>query len=131
MEREEARKRAVVMMAFANGSDVQFYNGSTEQWEDLAPECVLFDSNTEYRIKPEPKYRPFKTHEECWNEARKHNDFPWIRYIDGGFTQIKNIGKNDVNVESNLEHPHTTYSFAMAYLTLTFNDGTPFGVKEE
>lgn len=130
MTREEAKEYLPIMQAFAEGKTIQYLD-DRGFWNDIKT-CVSFDYNIScYRIKPEPKYRPFKTHEECWNEARKHNDFPWIRYIDGGFTQIKNIGKNDVNVESNLEHPHTTYSFAMAYLTLTFNDGTPFGVKEE
>lgn len=130
MTREEAKEYLPIMQAFAEGKTIQYLD-DRGFWNDIKT-CVSFDYNIScYRIKPEPKYRPFKSHEECWNEARKHNDFPWIRYIGGGFTQIKSIGKNDVNVESNLEHPHTTYSFAMAYLTLTFNDGTPFGVKEE
>ena len=27
---------------------------------------IEFWNNTEYRIKPEPKYRPFKDAKECW-----------------------------------------------------------------
>lgn len=128
MIRQDAQELLPIIKAFAEGKIIEVFDD--DRWVEIFDPSFCL-SPKYYRVKPEPKYRPFKTHEECWNEARKHNDFPWIRYIDGGFTQIKNIGKNDVNVESNLEHPHTTYSFAMAYLTLTFNDGTPFGVKEE
>lgn len=128
MIRQEAQELLPIIKAFAEGKIIEVFDD--DRWVEIFDPSFSL-SPKYYRIKPEPKYRPFKSHEECWNEARKHNDFPWIRYIGGGFTQIKSIGKNDVNVESNLEHPHTTYSFAMAYLTLTFNDGTPFGVKEE
>lgn len=128
LTREDAEKLLPIMQALSEGKTLQIYKGG--KWIDCVLDSTLYVPEP-YRIKQEPKCRPFKSHEECWNEARKHNDFPWIRYIGGGFTHIKSIGKNDVNVESNLEHPHTTYSFAMAYLTLTFNDGTPFGVKED
>lgn len=128
MDRKEAKEYLPIIKAFADGKKIET-RYDIYDWTET--EVLHIDSNNEYRIKPEPKYRPFKTAEECWNEARKHNDFPWIRYIGGGFTQIKSIGTNDIIVENILERPHSTYSFAMAYLTLTFVDGTPFGIKEE
>lgn len=42
MTREEAKKRAEVMLAFAAGKDVQFFNRMSGQWEDIPGE-VLFD----------------------------------------------------------------------------------------
>ena len=128
MDREEAKELLPIMQAFAEGKKIET-RYDIYDWTET--DVLQLESNNEYRIKIEPKYRPFKTAEECWNEARKHNDFPWIRYIGGPFTQIKSIGKNDVTVESIREYPYTTYSFAMAHLTLTFVDGTPFGIKEE
>ena len=31
------------------------------------------------RIKQEPKYRPFKDAEECFEEMKKHQPFAWIK----------------------------------------------------
>ena len=125
MDREEARRRAEIMMAFANGSDVQFYNGVTKQWEDIRPECVLFESTAEYRVKPEPKYRPFKTQEECWEEMHKHPDFGWV--TDGYYKSTISVKSDSIVVTiSSLE-----YDFGKAYIHFTFADGAPFGVKEE
>ena len=125
MDREEARRRAEIMIAFANGSDVQYYNEVTKQWEDIRPECVLFEPATEYRVKPESKYRPFKTQEECWEEMHKHPDFGWV--TDGYYKSTISVKSDSIVVTiSSLE-----YDFGKAYIHFTFADGTPFGIKEE
>lgn len=125
MDRGEARRRAEIMMAFANGSDVQFYNEVTKQWEDIRPECVLFEPAAEYRVKSEPKYRPFKTQEECWEEMHKHPDFGWV--TDGYYKSTISVKSDSIVVTiSSLE-----YDFGKAYIHFTFTDGAPFGVKEE
>ena len=125
MDREEARRRAEIMIAFANGSDVQYYNEVTKQWEDIRPECVLFEPATEYRVKPESKYRPFKTQEECWEEMHKHPDFGWV--TDGYYKSTISVKSDSIVVTiSSLE-----YDFGKAYIHFTFADGAPFGVKEE
>lgn len=36
---------------------------------------IGYCDNIEYRIKPEPKYRPFKDAKECWQEMQKHQPF--------------------------------------------------------
>lgn len=125
MDREVAKRRAEVMLAFANGCDVQFYNGVTKQWEDIAAECVGFDSQTQYRVKPLPKYRPFKSQEECWKEMHKHPDFGWV--TDGYYKSTISVKSDSIVVTiSSLE-----YDFGKAYIHFTFADGTPFGIKEE
>ena len=125
MTKEEARRRAEIMIAFANGSDVQYYNEVTKQWEDIRPECVLFEPAAEYRVKPEPKYRPFKTQEECWEEMHKHPDFGWV--TDGYYKSTISVKSDSIVVTiSSLE-----YDFGKAYIHFTFADGAPFGVKEE
>ena len=54
MTREKARKYAEIMMAYANGADVEIYNGCI--WTQLNNPDFVFKLN-EYRIKPEPKKR--------------------------------------------------------------------------
>lgn len=42
---------------------------------------IEFWNNTEYRVKPEPEYRPFKDAKECWAEMQKHQPFGWTKLI--------------------------------------------------
>ena len=40
----------------------------------MTREILSFDSETyKYRIKPELKYRPFKSVEECWERCKNTN----------------------------------------------------------
>lgn len=133
MDREEAR-RAEIMIAFANGSDVQFYNRDTKQWEDIRPECVLFEPAAEYRVKPEPKYRPFKNQEECWGEILKHECYGWVKSKDNNDRRhISSIQKDD---EDNAWFIIVSFggiegfSSEQMFENFEFLDGTPFGIKE-
>lgn len=66
----------------------------------------------------EPKYRPFKTQEECWNEMLKHQPFGWvIIQAVNEYRSLSTIGKNR--------------DFGLMFDTYTFADGTPFGIKED
>lgn len=69
-----------------------------------------------YRIKREPKYRPFANVEECWQEMKKHEPFGWVK-IDEEYEQIWHVNKGD--------------DFHAILKTCTFADGTLFGIKEE
>lgn len=73
MNRQEAKELLPVIQAFAEGKTVQFKN-SFEDWIDC--DNIMFNwPPKDYRIKPEPKYRPFKNAEECWQEMQKHQPF--------------------------------------------------------
>ena len=87
MTREEAKELLPIMQAYAEGKTVQYkYLG---KWEDVVSEAY-FETypSTKYRIKPEPKYRPFKTQEECWNEMLKHQPFWWLKNKKSGNTGL-------------------------------------------
>lgn len=61
MNREDARKNAEIMMAYASGADVEIYDGG--EWTSIID--PLFDFlNCTYRIKPKPKKR-LMTREEA------------------------------------------------------------------
>ena len=71
MTREEAKELLPIIQAFAEGKTIEIYDN--RGWQDLIMKSIKFDCKPScYRIKPEPKYRPFKTKEECWNEMLKH-----------------------------------------------------------
>ena len=73
--REDAKKLLPIMKAFSEGKQIQHFN--IDKWEDT--DFMPFtDHPSYYRIKPEPKYRPFKNSQECWEEMQKHQPFGWI-----------------------------------------------------
>lgn len=127
MVKESLKKILPVMQAFVEGKTIQRYDLKKDDWYDVSPNANI-DFCYDYRIKPEPKYRPFKNQEECWQEMLKHQPFGWLRNI---FTQrLFNIDTIS----------HTTYNIRIndfildgddAFNSYTFADGTPFGIKEE
>ena len=123
---EEAKRRAELYSALAEGKTIQAQNPSGGEWFDVKIETLRsICEEINYRIKPEPKYRPFKTQEECWNEMHKHPDFGWV--TDGYYKSTISVKSDSIVVTiSSLE-----YDFGKAYIHFTFADGTPFGIKEE
>ena len=118
MTREEVKNLLPVMQAFAEGKEIQYYYGGI-YWVDVKPnEDVDFSKDvSNYRIKPEPKYRPFKNSEECWNEMLKHQPFGWTKLKEEiGYSFI-------IDVDD-------TINYSDAIRDCTFADGTPFGIKE-
>ena len=114
------------MQAWAEGKIIQFRKKGTVEWVDLYEDDLRVSSAYHYRIKPEPRYRPFKTQEECWNEMLKHQPFGWVKeiscemlYLINGISNISIVIMEDIN------------SFKEAMNIYEFKDGTPFGIKEE
>ena len=127
MTREEAKRRAELYSALAEGKTIQAQNPNGGEWFDVKIETLHFIcEELKYRIKPEPKYRPFKTQEECWNEMLKHQPFGWVKeissemlYLINGMSNESIVIMEDIN------------SFKEAMNIYEFKDGTPFGIKEE
>lgn len=124
MTREEAKRRAELYSALAEGKIIQFKQEDGE-WTDLKTDlmCGIAES-FRYRIKPE--YRPFKSQEECWQEMLKHQPFGWVKeisskmlYLINGISNMSIVIMEDIN------------SFKEAMNIYEFKDGTPFGIKEE
>ena len=134
MTREEARQAAEVMMAYAEGREVEYYDVIDECW-DSSGDLGFNWFDTKYRVKPEPKYRPFKTKEECWEEMLKHQPFGWVK--DGSkYAEIVNVFKNDIEFSPDDDDNGVLFRCFMTFESVlnqdyTFIDGTPFGIKEE
>ena len=76
MTREEARKAAEILDAFANGKELEWCN-NMGIWSPVVNPTFNFNDN-KYRIKEEKKYRPFKNKEECLNLSEKSRNFTEI-----------------------------------------------------
>ena len=127
MTREELKEAAKVMEAYANGKKIQCnYNcQDNEGWVDTDNPSFNWDKYA-YRIKPEPKYRPFETQEECWQEMHQHPDFGWVLAKDSKIMyHICVVGIGYVLIDS------MSPIFSEAFAEYKFTDGTPFGIKEE
>lgn len=124
MTRDEAKEWLPIIQAWAEDKPIQYQIGSGS-WVDITKDLYTSNRPSNYRIKSEPKYRPFKTKEECWNEMHKHSDFGWIS--DGYYKSTISVKPNSIVITISSDE----YSFISAFQTLTFIDGTPFGIKEE
>lgn len=127
MNRNKAKELLPIIEAFSKGRVIQsrHIKGGASLWYDV--ETPNFDNNDfDYRIKPEPKYRPFKDAEECWQEMLKHQPFGWVKVIGGNVrTEINYIHNEGVMFSCG------SISFERMFDNYTFADGTPFGILEE
>ena len=122
MTREEAKELLPIIKAFADGKTIQFRERDVE--EPSFDGCL-----NEYRIKPEPKFRPFKNQEECWQEMLKHQPFGWLRNTyTKRLHNIDSIGHTTYGIT--LDNNCITY-FDVAFDAYNFADGTPFGIMED
>ena len=132
MTRERVRELLPIMQAYAEGKTIQFLDGGN--WYDVY-DTDFYKSPDRYRIKPEPKYRPFKTREECWEEMMKHQPFGWLKSKKNGrFICIGEMSWSD-EFETVYIALSTSESLSRSadsvFEEYTFADGAPFGVMEE
>ena len=74
MTREEAKELLPIIQAWVEGKTLEYYNDDIGEWQVVTK--TVFINPNKYRIKPESRYRPFKSQEECWNEM--FNQAVWL-----------------------------------------------------
>ena len=122
---EETKERIAVMQAYVDGKQIQV-ESSDSKWTDVPEPSWSINGN--YRIKPKPKYRPFKNADECWQEMLTHQPFGWVKY-QCDFFQIIHVDDNSIGYGSacgTILHS----KFEDIFKDSTFADGAPFGVKD-
>lgn len=132
MDRNQAKEFYPILQAFAEGKVIECRTKPSavegtdipNDWTEMTE--IEFWNNTEYRIKSEPKYRPFKDAEECWQEMLKHQTFGWVKLKDteSGYYMIKGIASQVV-----IGLNETPFNYKRVFEEYTFVDGLPFGVK--
>ena len=134
LTREEAKRRAELYSALAKGKSVQV-QGIDGSWVDVDIDKLNYFIETPiFRIKPEPKYRPFESQEECWNEMLKHQPFGWAKSKKGE----RHFSIGSVLWDKEFDDVFVTFacdgmlgrSSKSMFEDFTFADGTPFGIKE-
>ena len=126
MNRKEAKELMPIIQAFAEGKSIESrcIKGDKSLWYD--DEDPSFDNDFEYRIKPEPKFRPFADAEECWVEMCKHKPFGWVKStLFKDLALVKRVTTLYVEINRDI------IDYKDALDKFTFADDTNFGVKVE
>lgn len=136
MTKEEAKEFIPILQAFAEGKVIECrakidrLKGVVDipnKWTETKE--IGFLNGIEYRIKPEPKYRPFANAEECWQEMLKHQPFGWVT-CQCAFFHIIYIEDKLIGYGSACGTIlHSKFNDVLK--SFTFADGLPFGVEEE
>ena len=135
MDRNQAKEFYTILQAYAEGKIIETRRKPSavkgtdipNDWTEMKE--IEFWNNTEYRVKSEPKYRPFKNAEECWQEMLKHKPFGWLKG-DKCFYNIVSVSNIDVSM-ANVSGDIVILNFSDVMEDNTFADGTPFGILEE
>ena len=128
MNRQQVKELLPIIQAFAEGKTIQAYNPLTKEWYDKYASIDFHSESPKYRIKPEPKYRPFKDADECFEEMKKHQPFAWIK--DKQQHEYFNMISICINAATTFQYDEVEYyDYQRLINEHTFADGTPFGVK--
>lgn len=123
-----------ILTAFVDGKTIQCYDHNTGTWVDEGEQLHTADLYlwpSDFRIKPEPTYRPFKDGAECWETVQKEG-FDWVKIKGDPMNTSVGIAEvNECNIFLSGSRSEEPIDYNQAFDVLTFLDGTPFGMKEE
>lgn len=128
MDRNQAKEFYPILQAYAEGKVIECRTKPSaiegtdvpNEWQEM--KVIEFWGNIEYRIKPEPKFRPFNNKEECWKEMLRHNPLGWFKDKKAKeFFTLNCISDKDPKIE--------TYKYL--FNDCVFMDGSICGVIVE
>ena len=118
-----------IIQAFADGKTIQAIDPYDDEWVDQTGLNFKALFERQYRIKTEPKFRPFKDSEECWQEMQKHQPFGWLKdKKDGHHALITAVDDDTCGMSLN---GNAEWSLSGIMDLFTFADVFPFGIKVE
>lgn len=129
MTKEEAAHLSDVLKAYSEGKTIQIYDRG--KWNNC-DSIVYFDAKPKkYRIKPEPKLRPYKNAEE-FLQAQKEHGMYLISKNKGDRVRLPIIVKaEEIFMYWDPENPSPTgYMYSDLLNYWTHQDGTPCGILE-
>lgn len=132
MTREEAKKLLPIITAYAEGKEIELedtdgnWNNASSLRFGRPPEC--------YRIKQESKYRPFESAKEFLNVMKQHTPCGYVRLKNVKHETLEYcniVSFTNKNIILQTCKGLTTTGYALAFETLVFSDGRPFGVYKD
>ena len=118
-------EQIAIMKAYEDGNTVEVKRYEETKWKsiDYVENYQFNFSKYEYRVATEPKYRPYESVEEAFNEAKKH-EF-WTKEISTGF--IINVGAFGENFEDIYINGYNQNNFLDKFVWA--DDNSPCGIK--
>lgn len=121
MDRKGAKRHLDIIKAFAEGKTIEYYNEYKEEWITSLDPC--FNSDCEYRVKPEPVVRPYKNKEEFLQAFKEHGPF---LIENEAYSSIYHI------IDGHVITYRASYSFkSLVSQNIHWCDGTKCGIIEE
>lgn len=131
------REKIAVMQAYADGKKIEFDAESKDVWEswESREEPNWNWEENDYRIKPEPKYRPYKYAGECFADVKKHGGWIRAKHFDEYF-HIGCSGDGFVIMVASGDKNSMNGNVAESFEELLENnvwadDGTPCGILKK
>ena len=120
-------EQIAIMKAYEDGKTIEVKRYDETKWKSLDyVENYKFNfSCYEYRIKPVPKYRPYKSVEEAFNEAKKHGF--WVK--DKNKECLLCIKFIELTKEKNIYLGYSLYSKNVLEKYVWADDNSPCGIK--
>lgn len=117
------KEKIAVMQAYDDGKTVLYRDKKEYDWYETHD--PLWDWDTfDYRVKPDPKLRPYKDAQELLQAQREHGMY--IEIDKGHYVLPNNILGNEIEVN----YSKQLWRFS-ELVDKKWADGTPVGVMEE
>ena len=120
-------EQIAIMIAYQDLKTIEQKRCDETEWESIVyDEDFQFDFvMNEYRIKQVPKYRPYESVEEAFNEAKKHGF--WIK--DKNKECLLCIKFIELTKEKNIYLGYSLYSKNVLEKYVWADDNSPCGIK--
>ena len=117
-------EQIAVLQAYKEGKTIQWYNETKEEWDDATEDALK--PLLEFRIKPEPKLRPYKNMRECLKDLIQHG--PYILCKDDRELCYVVVAIDDYGIAYG-----QVLKDDFGYMMRNYNwkDGSPCGIEEE
>lgn len=129
MTKEEAKHFSDVLKAYSEGKTVEYLK-AYGKWECICENPTFTRGPMYYRIKPKPKYRPYKNAEEFLKAQKEHGPYVGSTYFTAeGKSQywlITAIYDEPLRVRIN----GNTKSIEELLRLYKWQDGHPMGILE-
>lgn len=140
MNRQQVKELLPIIQAYAEGKQIEIKTKEGKSWSTLEEDDIQYldFKKCDFRIKPGPKYRPFKDTKECWQEMQRHQPFGWLKdkNKDSELRNIQALTEEMLTIADGvylrgIRLIDEYHIFEDAIKEYTFADGTPFGILED
>ena len=125
----QVSEQIAIMKAYEDGKAIEQKRFDRNEWESIVyVEDFPFDFvMNEYRIATKPKYRPYNSVDESFNEAKKHGY--WIKHKDKNKECLLCIKLIELTKVKGIYLGYNLYSGDVLEKYVWADDNSPCGVK--